>query len=187
MKIQVDGKQIYELSETQKKVIKNDIMEDIFDSDMVRRCKHVIEHPCERFLDKNRKHIEESLKSKGHTSIPSKKMDLASLYENEFPIHLKQEQDKENVVLVDGKEAFRISTLQKKLHKACGQEDPEKYMLEQMAWILQHKYERCFERLKLEWVPKLESRIPNIPLNPDEFAELVFSQSDYNNRSQREK
>ena len=92
MKISVDGKHLFELSETQKKVIKNDILEEIFDEDMKRR-----------------------------------------------------------------------------LH-----------------YILNHKYERCYLRLKQEWEPILSKRYQSLPTNPDKFAELVFSQSDYKNRSQRE-
>lgn len=94
MKISVDNEQIYELSETQKKVIKNDIPEEVFNDDMKRR-----------------------------------------------------------------------------LH-----------------WVLTHKYERCFERLKKEWEPKLKEKgIAMIPTDNDAFAELVFSQSDYEDRSKREK
>jgi hypothetical protein len=92
MKIQVDGKQVLELNETQKKVIKNDILDEIFQQDMERR------------------------------------------------VH----------------------------------------------YILTHKYERCFDRLKKEWEPKLRARLPSIPTDPDALAELIFAQPDYKNRSQRE-
>ena len=44
MKISVDDKLLFELSETQKKVIKNDISSDIFDADMKRRLEYVIMH-----------------------------------------------------------------------------------------------------------------------------------------------
>jgi len=93
MKISVDDQHLFTLNETQKRVIKNDIMEEIFDEDMKRRLKY----------------------------------------------------------------------------------------------ILTHKYEQCFDRLKKEWEPKLASRMSSIPTNPEAFAELVFSQPDYKNRSQREK
>lgn len=92
MKIQVDGKELFEINETQKKVIKNDIHSDIFDDDMKRR------------------------------------------------IH----------------------------------------------YILSHKYQRCFERLQQEWLPRLSKRVDSVPTDPDKFAELVFSQPDYKCKKTRE-
>lgn len=92
MKIQVDGKKVFELNETQKKVIQNDISKEIFNSDMERRVKYIVEH----------------------------------------------------------------------------------------------KYERCMERLKKEWEPKLRDRVATVPTNPDALAELIFSQPDYRSRLQRD-
>jgi hypothetical protein len=92
MKIQVDGKLVYELNEIRKKVIQNDIPSEIFQEDMERRAKYIIEH----------------------------------------------------------------------------------------------KYEKCLERLKLEWEPKLRNRVSSVPTDPDALAELIFSQPDYKNRSKRE-
>ena len=93
MKIQVDGKTVHELNETQKKVIQNDIQSEIFQADMERRAK----------------------------------------------------------------------------------------------WVIEHKYERCMERLKNEWEPKLRDRVASVPTDRDALAELIFSQPDYKNRSDREK
>ena len=93
MKIQVDGKTVHELNQTQKKVIQNDIQSEIFQEDMERRVK----------------------------------------------------------------------------------------------WIIEHKYERCLERLRQEWMPKLKQRISSIPTDDEALAEIIFSQPDYKNRSQREK
>lgn len=42
MKIQVNGQEIFELSETQKKVIQNDIPSEIFEEDIKRRLRWVI-------------------------------------------------------------------------------------------------------------------------------------------------
>jgi len=92
MKIQVDGKPVFELNETQKKVIQNDISSEMFVSDMERRARYIIEH----------------------------------------------------------------------------------------------KYERCLERLKREWEPKLRGRVQSIPTDQDALAELIFSQPDYRSRAQRD-
>jgi len=59
-------------------------------------------------------------------------------------------------------------------------------MRRRLQWILTHKYERCFERLKKEWEPRLKDRMKSIPTNEAELAELIFSQSDYQDRKARE-
>ena len=48
MKITVDGKDCFELSETQKKVIKNDISDDIFEEDMKRRLEYILKNKYEQ-------------------------------------------------------------------------------------------------------------------------------------------
>jgi hypothetical protein len=61
-------------------------------------------------------------------------------------------------------------------------------MKRRVAYTVTHKYERCFARLKEEWDPKLAAKgVPALPTNPDAYAELVFSQPEYKNRSKREK
>lgn len=91
-------------------------------------------------------------------------------------------------ISVDDQEIFRLSETQKKvirndIHDEIFEED----MRRRLHYILTHKYERCFERLKKEWEPRLKAKgIQIIPTNEDAFAELVFSQPDYMNRSERE-
>lgn len=56
-----------------------------------------------------------------------------------------------------------------------------------LQWIIIHKFEQCFQRLKAEWDPKLAARgIEMIPTNKEKYAELVFSQPDYKSRSERD-
>ena len=59
-------------------------------------------------------------------------------------------------------------------------------MKRRVHYILTHKYTRCFERLKKEWMPKLQQRMDSVPTNDEELAKLIFSQKDYKNRSTRE-
>ncbi len=91
-------------------------------------------------------------------------------------------------ISVDDKELFKLSEIQKKVIKNDIHENIfEDDMKRRLQYILTHKYERCFERLKKEWEPKLKSNgVKMIPTDEDEFAKLVFSQSDYKNRAQRE-
>lgn len=91
-------------------------------------------------------------------------------------------------ISVDDQELFSLSDIQKKVIKNDIKEEIfEDDMKRRIQYILMHKYEQCFKRLKEEWEPKLAaSGIESIPTNPDSFAQLVFSQQDYKSRSARE-
>lgn len=91
-------------------------------------------------------------------------------------------------ISVDDQELFRLSETQKKVIKNDIHEEIfEDDMKRRLQWVLNHKYERCHERLKQEWEPKLiENGVQSIPLDKEAFAELVFSQPNYKNRSGRE-
>lgn len=52
MKISVDDKELFTLTETQKKVIKNDIKSDEFEDDIKRRLEYVIMHRYKQGLTK---------------------------------------------------------------------------------------------------------------------------------------
>ncbi len=92
-------------------------------------------------------------------------------------------------ISVNDQELFSLSETQKKVIRNDIHEDIfEDDMKRRLQYILTHKYERCFERLKKEWEPKLKEKgIAMIPTDETAFAELVFAQSEYKNRSQREK
>ena len=90
-------------------------------------------------------------------------------------------------ISVDDKEVFRLSETQKKvIMNDIPEEIFEADMERRLEYILMHKYEKCFERLKNTWIPKLAQRMPSIPTDPEQLAELIFSQQDYKNRSKRE-
>lgn len=91
-------------------------------------------------------------------------------------------------ISVNDQELFTMSEMMKQV---IGNDIPievlEEDLQRRIAYIIAHKYERCFERLKKEWEPKLvASGIASIPTDKDAFAALVFSQPDYKNRSARE-
>lgn len=90
-------------------------------------------------------------------------------------------------ISVDDKEIFSLTDNQKKvimndIHEDIFYAD----MCRRLEYILTHKYERCFERLKSEWMPKLQSRMDAVPTNPDKLAELIFAQEDYKCRKMRD-
>lgn len=92
-------------------------------------------------------------------------------------------------ISVDDNELYRLSETQKKvIQNDILSEIFAEDMKRRLHWILTHKYEECFKRLKHEWEPKLKERgIEMFPSDPEKFAELVFSQDDYKNCSQKQK
>jgi len=89
-------------------------------------------------------------------------------------------------VQVDGKDIYELSETQKKvIQNDIPLEIFEDDMKRRLHWVLNHKFERCYDRLKKEWEPKLASRMESLPTSAEAFCNLVFSQPDYKSRSQR--
>lgn len=78
MKIKVDNEEVLNLSETQKKVIQNDIHEDIFNDDMKRRVRYILMHKYEECLKRLKKEWEPKLKERV-PSFPSNDEEFAEL------------------------------------------------------------------------------------------------------------
>lgn len=91
-------------------------------------------------------------------------------------------------ISVDNQELFTLSETQKNvikndIHSDIFDED----MKRRLNYILMHKYNRCFERLKKEWDQKLKDNgVQMIPVDEEQYAQLVFSQPNYKNRKMRE-
>lgn len=190
MKISINDEELFVLSELQKKVIQNDIPSGIFEEDMKRRLKYIIDYPCNHFIEKNAQSVREYLKSKGVNFIPTDKMELAAKVFEYAPVKLSEKEKQKHFVKVDGQDLFEIDETKKMLLKSSEVKDSCCVDLskEKLKWILQHKYERCMFRLRQEWETRLSKKgVKEIPVDDDAFAELVFSQPDYKNRSEREK
>lgn len=78
MKIKIDDNIVYELSETMKNVIKNDIECEIFEEDMKRRVHWVLSHKYEQCMKRLRQEWEQKLKER-YDSIPTSDDALAEL------------------------------------------------------------------------------------------------------------
>ena len=90
-------------------------------------------------------------------------------------------------ISVNDKKLFALSEMQCKVICNDISEDLfEEDMKRRLQYILIHKYEQCFKRLKDEWGPKLAQRMDSIPTDADKLAEIIFSQEDYQSRKQRE-
>ena len=91
-------------------------------------------------------------------------------------------------ISVNDTELFTLSEVQKAVIKNDIHEDEfDADMKRRLNYILMHKYERCFERLKKEWEPKLKSAgVQSIPLDNDAFAQVVFAHPQYKGRKARD-
>ena len=93
-------------------------------------------------------------------------------------------------ISINDKECFTLLETQKKvIQNDIPSEIFEEDMARRLKWVLvDEKYQKCFERLKKEWEPKLAaSGAKSIPTDKDEFAEMVFAHPDYKDRSARDK
>lgn len=91
-------------------------------------------------------------------------------------------------ISVNDIELFTLSEVQEQVIKNDIHEDIfDEDMKRRLQWVLTTKYQSCFERLKKEWDSKLvANKVTSIPLDQDEYAQLVFSQPDYLSRKARE-
>lgn len=91
-------------------------------------------------------------------------------------------------ICVNDKEICTLSETQKKVIRNDVPGDAfDADMERRVHYIIMHKYEQCLKRLKEEWDPKLAQRVDAVPTDPEKYAELVFAQKDYMDRSAREK
>jgi hypothetical protein len=79
MKISVDGVDLYELSDIQKQVIRNEISDDIFDADMKRRLHWVLDHEHTRAMVQLKKEWDSKLADNGVEMIPTDEQEYAQL------------------------------------------------------------------------------------------------------------
>lgn len=89
---------------------------------------------------------------------------------------------------IDNEEVFELNDVKKKvLCNDLMKDDLEEDMKRRVRYIIEHKYEQCMKRLKEEWMPNLKNAgLKQMPLNDDEFANLVFQQPNYKDRKARE-
>lgn len=79
MKISVNDSVLFTLSETQKKVICNDIHADEFEADMNRRLQYILTHKYEQCFKRLFEEWMPKLKEKGVKSIPLDESEFAEL------------------------------------------------------------------------------------------------------------
>jgi len=197
MELKFNNEVIYELTEVQKKVIKNDILEEIFEIDMARRTKYWLEIPCIKVINSTQDKIIEKLKEKNIDSIPTNLVQLGNLFYEQYP--LKYRYKFEDILCQVGpwkytfnKEYIKIyhlmhSTMEKELEEQEYKEYLFDIFKKRMKYILAHKSECCYKRLRKHWCNKLEAEgVKEMTLDVEKFCNQIFSRNDYKNRSERE-
>lgn len=91
-------------------------------------------------------------------------------------------------ISVNDSELYTLSEVQKQVIKNDVHSDIfDADMNRRLQWVLTHKYEQCFGRLKKEWDTKLLANgVAMMPTDPDAYAQLVFSQPNYKDRAARD-
>lgn len=91
-------------------------------------------------------------------------------------------------ISVNDQELFTINETKKQvIMHDISQDIFDEDMKRRLQWVLTHKYERCFERLKAEWEPKLLANgVQSVPTDPDAYAQLVFAQPNYKDKKVRD-
>lgn len=97
MKVFYENEEIINFSETKKKVIKNDISDDIFDEDIKRRLNWVVEHKYEQSLKRLKDEWMPKLKER-YESIPTNDDALAELIFSQQDYKDKKVKDEEQKV-----------------------------------------------------------------------------------------
>lgn len=90
-------------------------------------------------------------------------------------------------IFVETDMVYEIDDLKKKVICNDIMEDIfEEDIRRRVRYIIEHKFERCLQRLKDEWIPKLKDRVTHIPTDDMQLASLIFGQTDYKCRKTRE-
>ena len=187
MKFLVDDIEVFELLSWQKDLIKNDIPSEIFESDMHRRAHYSAYAPVEKAIHRNEAALKQQLKQKGVSLVPGDLSAFTEFVGSRKDMSFKAlKKEKHKKAKADGKEIFSFSPAYQALAKTFLKEDEDTYLTTQFEWVFKEKIKGCLRRMHLEWDPKLAIRSLEVPLDDEEFVNLVTSQPDYKNRSARE-
>lgn len=90
------------------------------------------------------------------------------------------------IIKADDREILNIDEMTKKLISDDVNRDIiDQDIIRRIKWIVQHKAEFNYQRLKKQWVPKLKNRNISIPKNPKALATVIFAQPDYKDAKTR--
>jgi len=90
-------------------------------------------------------------------------------------------------VYLDQEKLFTISEADLKL-LAHDLEDPVAEIKRRLEYIISHKCEQCYKRMRDEWLSRFErtKEVASVPIDRDSFIDLVVNHIEYKNRVQRD-
>lgn len=203
MKISVNNEHLLEINELQRKIICNDICHDIFDADMKRRIKWVIEYWLEGMYKEVQAvylpdiqndmletasdgYLENALERtnamKELVTYWRFKPTYHDVAQGNYLLAAKPISIEVNSVPLFEIPPEAVAIFQYRLTP----EEVIETVREKIKWVLEHKHERCQERLLAHWRPLLANRLPKLPSDCNRCCELVFAQKDYKCRKTRE-
>ena len=91
-------------------------------------------------------------------------------------------------ILINDKVARELTEIQLKILKDnIFTETLEEDLISRINWVIDKKIEDSIKKIKEEWLPKLSGLgINEIPLDDLKFAELIFKQKEYKDRSAKD-
>lgn len=187
MKINVDGNEVFELLEWHEKLIKNDIPASYFYEDMCRRAIKCLEIPIEKTIHYHMPLLINILKNRGQLLVSADKrrfIEELGVIE-ELGIHLL-ENERNRDIFVDGALISSLSPSYLRIAVSLMKRDEKTYIPEQINWVFEEKIKGCLRRMRLMWEPKLALRDHLVPLDDEEFVNLVCAQPDYEDRKARD-
>jgi len=91
-------------------------------------------------------------------------------------------------IKVNNKQVLELSQVQKQIIQNDIHEDEfDADMERRVKWVLEHKLEKCYDRLKKEWEPKLIAEgATSLPTSQEAFAQIVFAHPQYKSKKQKD-
>lgn len=82
---------------------------------------------------------------------------------------------------------FHITEIKKKvLLYQMNSETFDESIKQMVQWCLQSRCEQAYDQIKKDWLPILFKRLSSIPTDEVELINLIMSQTDYRDYSQRQ-
>lgn len=192
-RVTMDGKEVLNITEFERKILENKIPKEIFDADMKRRIFYFITHPYRVEINKLKRTWIPKLKQAEVKTVPLADEDFAHflfshpVYKStgkKVPSNLS---DIAFTIKVNGKKLFSVNNLQKEvICQSISKGNCENFLIEKIAKVISENIATELDRLKKEWEPKLRLEgVKEIPIDDMEFAKLILSRKDYKDRSQR--
>lgn len=91
-------------------------------------------------------------------------------------------------ILADGNEILNIATWQKNLlENDLFMVDTDEDLIRRLQWVINHKIDRCYKRLRDAWEPVFISEgAQSLPTDREAFVNMVIAHPKYKTKAQRE-